>query len=268
MEAIFYCSYDFSAYGFQFVSVDFEKKETHKAQKEDISDEIYTYFTRAGAFVLSGYTNDKKAFFLVKGLKYFDEAKQKGEQGYTQNYNLVFLADKEHSNGDVFKLAAAILSNYPNFVSSIASMFFVKPDISEGYSIDVEKLRNFINQSITISDKKGNSTELRKITDYLNNNTSQSNKFQFAVLFDTWEYALDMYKMPQKTPIPVYCLSKEDFDKLIENIDILLDEGLEQSDIQKNISDFAKILISSEKGKYILYVLAGGAIGFLLGKLL
>ena len=267
MKVIFYCSYDFSAYGFQFVSVDFEKKETYKAQKADISDEIYTYFTRAGAFVLSGSTEDKRAFFLVKGIKCFDETKQKGEQGHTQDYNLVFLADNTHLDKDIFKLAATILSDYPNFVSSVASMFIVKPEISEGYTVDVEKLETFINLSLT-KNEEAKSTGLTKIVDYLKGNVSKSNKFQFAVLFDTWEYALGMYNMSDKTPTPVYCLSKEDFDLSIQNVGVLPDTEFEHPDIQKNISNFAKTLICSKKGKYILYALAGGAIGFLVYKLL
>jgi hypothetical protein len=222
MKVFFYCSYDFSAYGFQFVSIDFENRQTNRVISQNgISSELYTYFSRAGVSILAGYTEDKKAFFLVKDIKYFDTSKKKGEQGYTQYYNLAFIADDKHSDKDVFALAASVLSDYNKFISVIASMFIIRPDIHEGYSIDIDILERFIEQAIKeISVECIKSNQLKTIIDCLHSGTDKSNRYLFAVLFDSWKYALNMFKMPDTTPSPSYTLDKEEFEKLIETAPI------------------------------------------------
>jgi len=208
MKTIFYCSYDFSAYGFQFVSADFENGTTNRVMRGNgIPDDIYMYFTRAGVSALAGISNERKGFFLVKGIKHFDESKKEGEQGYTQHYNLVFIAGVQHSDWDVFTLAAFALGNYQQFVSAMASIFIVKPELHEGYTVDVAKLKEYIHQAI--SKNVGNSRFARMLAPSLN-------RFRFAILNEDWAYALNMYNMPQHTPKPDITLSQDEFKRLVE----------------------------------------------------
>ena len=208
MKVIFYCSYDFSAYGFEFVSVDFEKGETGRVtRKNGIPDEIYAYFSRAGVSTLCGMTEEKQGFFLLKGLKHFDTSRKEGEQGYTQHYNLVFMADEHHSDKDILKLAAFALGNYQLFVSEIASVFLVKPEIQEGYTVYVDKLRNFINRTLKENPVNNPFAGLIEPT---------KNKFKVAVLDENWAYALKMYDMPDNMPKPDITYSSEQFKEIVE----------------------------------------------------
>ena len=205
MKVILYCSYDFSANGFQFVSVDFEKKATERVTRNDgIPDDIFTFFVRSGVLVLSGFTEEKKGFFIVKELKHFDASKSEGDPGYTQHYRLAFISDNKHSPDDVFRLAAFVLENYQNFIPEIASMFILKPEIHEGYTVDVDKLSNFIRRATTASIEKN---RFAKITE------GSKNRFRFAVLFNDWNYALEMFKMAENTPPPDMIISREELEK-------------------------------------------------------
>jgi FtsZ-binding cell division protein ZapB len=246
MKTIFYCNYDFSAYGFQFVSVDFKERTVNRVTHQDTDvfpGEIYTYFTKAGFRILSGYTKEGKGFFLIKELKHFDESKKKGDQGHQQYYNLAFIADENHSDQDVFAFAAFALGNYQGFISAIASMFIIKPELHEGYTIDISKLEDFIATAVKTTITKNQFEEITK---------QSNNKFRFAVLFDDWNYALKMFEMPVSTSLPDTLLTIEEFERLVEQqsvksgIDTIVDGT---SDKEKVIEELQNKNCSLENDK-------------------
>jgi hypothetical protein len=235
MKAIFYCSYDFSAYGFQFVSVDFGNGTANKIEHTEIPKDIYKYFSRAGIRILSGYTEENKGFFLVKGLKHYDESRTRGDQGYTQNYNLAFISDDKHSAKNVFALAAFVLCHYRNFIPAIASTFVITPDVHAGYTVDVRKLDDFINRAI---DKANVKNQFIKPEE-----SPSGNKFKFAVLLAGWEYATSMLDLPKSTPQPDRTFSEDEFKQLVEDVPIDDDEIVTPEDgVKDRKSDMDRLI--------------------------
>lgn len=214
MKVYFYCSYSLSAYGFQFTSVDFEKEETFRVTKnEGLPEELYTYFTNAGASVLCGTATDGAAFFMLNGIKQTDLSVKDDDQGRVKYLNVVFTSDERHTDSDLFKLVAYALSDYSGFQKYLALQMTITPETHEGYTMNAEGLKKLFADATSFVIASTGNKELDRIINYFYEGPAVE-KFYLGVLLDSWAYALDMYKL-KSVREPHFMISQKVFDVLV-----------------------------------------------------